>query len=75
MIFTPHANSYRRLHPRSHASTDWPSAIKAFEAGAYVGRIFTPLYQRLIVQAKRQELDTFLNHVTEFEYNTYLEVV
>lgn len=55
--------------------TDWPSAIAAFETGGHVSRIFTPLYQRLIVQAKRQELHTFLSHVTEFEYNTYLEVV
>ena len=55
--------------------TDWPSAIAAFEIGAHIGRIFDPFYQSLIVQAKRQELDTFLDHVTEFEYSTYLEVV
>ena len=54
---------------------DWPTAIQAFETGAYVPRIFDPLFQALIVQAKRQELNTFLSKVTEFEYETYLEVV
>ena len=55
--------------------TDWPSAIAAFETGAHVARIFDPFYQNLIVLAKRQELETFLSHVSEFEYSTYLEVV
>lgn len=55
--------------------TNWVSAIDAFEEGQHVTRIFDPLYRKLIVQAKRQELDTFLSHVPAFEYSTYLEVV
>lgn len=54
---------------------DWLSAIEAFQSGPHVTRIFDPLLQTLLVQTKRQELATFLETVTEFEYSSYLEVV
>ncbi|MEM7091141.1 MAG: glutamine synthetase family protein [Pseudomonadota bacterium] len=54
---------------------DWPSAIAAFESGDRIAEIFDPLMIRLFAQAKRQELDRFLETVTEFEHETYLDVV
>ena len=54
---------------------DWASAITAFDQGAIVGKIFNPMFKQLIVQAKQQEMATFLETVTPFEYKSYLEVV
>lgn len=54
---------------------DWAAAIAAFDQGAIVGTIFNPMFKQLIVQAKQQELATFLETVTSFEYKSYLEVV
>ncbi|WP_380058164.1 glutamine synthetase family protein [Falsihalocynthiibacter sp. SS001] len=55
--------------------SDWSLAINAFEEGEVMKKIFDPMLLQLIVQAKRQEMQRFLETVTEFEYQTYLEVV
>lgn len=54
---------------------DWAAAIDAFDQGPMVSKIFDSSFKQLIVQAKRQELERFLETVTDLEYNTYLEVV
>ncbi|MFK4259589.1 glutamine synthetase family protein [Agrobacterium tumefaciens] len=52
---------------------DWHSAINAFEGGALVSEIFSPVLRSALVSCKRQELETFATHITRFEYQTYLE--
>ncbi|ODA66742.1 Gamma-glutamylputrescine synthetase PuuA [Methyloligella halotolerans] len=54
---------------------EWGAAIEAFDAGSHVGDIFSPTLQRMLVDCKRQELQRFRQTVTEFEHQTYLEVV
>lgn len=54
---------------------DWAAAIDAFENGAHVSGIFPELLRRMLIDCKRQEHRTFKQQVTDFEYQTYLEVV
>jgi glutamine synthetase len=58
-----------------HLPFDWASAIKAFEQGAFTGRIFAPVLRRMLVSCKQQELAIFAGRVTDFEYHSYLETV
>ena len=54
---------------------DWASAIDAFERGSHVAEIFPKLLRRMLVDCKKQEHRIFKQHVTNFEYDAYLEVV
>ena len=54
---------------------DWATAIDAFENGNHVSGIFPDLLRRMLVDCKRQEQRIFKQQVTDFEYQTYLEVV
>jgi len=58
-----------------HLPTDWPTAIQAFDEGSYMQRIFSPVLREMLVTCKRQELQAFSRHVTDFEYHSYLETV
>lgn len=53
----------------------WNSAIKAFEDGKYVQQIYSKQLQRMFVQCKTQELARFSRQITDFEYQSYLEIV
>jgi glutamine synthetase len=54
---------------------DWATAIDAFRKGADVPTIFSRRLQTMLVECKMQELRKFARHVTNFEFETYLEVV
>ncbi|MEG6508944.1 glutamine synthetase family protein [Methyloligella sp. 2.7D] len=54
---------------------DWGTAIEAFRSGQYVPEIFSPTLQAMFADCKAQELQRFRRTVTEFEYQSYLEVV
>jgi glutamine synthetase len=58
-----------------HLPLDWATAIQAFRRGAHVPLIYSPRLQAMLVECKMQELKTFGRHVTDLEYDTYLEVV
>jgi glutamine synthetase len=58
-----------------HLPLDWASAIQAFKNGEFVKSIYSPRLQRMFVDCKRQEQFRFNRHVTEFEYDSYLETV
>ncbi|MGH1483162.1 MAG: glutamine synthetase family protein [Geminicoccales bacterium] len=55
--------------------TDWPSAMAAFEAGKLATEILNPTLHKMITACKRQEMERFAAHVTDFEYQSYLDVV
>lgn len=54
---------------------DWASAIDAFAAGSIVEDTMPAMLRDMLVACKRQELDTFAAQVTDFEYETYLDMV
>ena len=54
---------------------DWPSATAAFERGELIGEILNPTLHGMIAACKRQEIERFADHVTEFEYQSYMETV
>lgn len=54
---------------------DWASAIAQFQTGALIRNILNPTLHDMITACKRQELERFAAHVTEFEYRTYLEAI
>ena len=54
---------------------DWASAVDAFEDGTLIPRMLSVTLQKMLVDCKRQEMETFAEHVTDFEYHTYLEIV
>ena len=54
---------------------DWASAIDAFAAGQIVSDTLPPMLRDMLVACKRQELQTFAAQVTDFEYETYLDMV
>lgn len=54
---------------------DWATAISNFENSGSVKEIFSETLQKMFVDCKRQELRTFHRTVTDFEYQSYLEVV
>lgn len=54
---------------------DWASAVAAFENGDLMGEILNPTLNGMIAACKRQEMERFAAHVTEFEYRSYLETV
>lgn len=54
---------------------DWATAIDAFRKGKHVTEIFPKRLQTMLIECKTQELRKFARNVTNFEYDTYLEVV
>ncbi len=54
---------------------DWANAIEAFRNGPNVTEIFSPTLKDMFADCKAQELRRFRRTVTEFEYQSYLEVV
>ena len=52
---------------------DWASAIEAFSDSTGVERVYSKLLKRMLTQCKMQELRRFTQHVTDFEYQSYLE--
>lgn len=58
-----------------HLPLDWATSIQAFRRGAYVQQIYSKRLQTMLVESKMQELKRFARQVTDFEYDTYLEVV
>ena len=59
----------------AHLPPDWASAIESFEDGEHVKDIFSAQLQNMFVECKTQELNRFAEHVTDFEYHSYLDVV
>lgn len=55
--------------------TDWAAAIAAFETGEHIEDLFSPTLKNMLLDCKRQEMRIFSRTVTDFEYNSYLEVV
>jgi glutamine synthetase len=53
---------------------DWASAIDAFAAGKIVEQSLPLVLRDMLVACKRQELQTFALQVTDFEYETYLDM-
>lgn len=58
-----------------HLPLDWATAIQAFRRGELVQKIYSKRLQTMLVESKMQELQRFARQVTDFEYDTYLEVV
>lgn len=58
-----------------HLPLDWATAIEAFRRGALVQEVYSKRLQTMLVESKMQELRRFARQVTDFEYDTYLEVV
>lgn len=58
-----------------HLPLDWATAIEAFRRGTLVPEIYSKRLQTMLVECKMQELKRFARHVTNFEYDSYLEVV
>ncbi len=56
-----------------HIPDDWRTAIAAFESGAILPSIFSPLLRNLFAACKKQEYAVFASQVTDFEFSTYLE--
>ncbi|GKX33863.1 MAG: glutamine synthetase [Rhizobiaceae bacterium MnEN-MB40S] len=54
---------------------DWTSSIDAFENGSIMADLFDPVLCNALVSCKRQEVNTFLDQVSDFEIETYLEIV
>ncbi|CUH40007.1 Gamma-glutamylputrescine synthetase PuuA [Jannaschia seosinensis] len=58
-----------------HLPLDWATAIKAFAEGDNIPAIYSRRLRRMLLDCKRQEQKQFNRHVSEFEFQTYLEVV
>ena len=58
-----------------HLPLDWATAIEAFRRGGRVQRVYSKRLQTMLVESKMQELKRFARQVTDFEYDTYLDVV
>ncbi|MEQ8335625.1 glutamine synthetase family protein [Nisaea sp.] len=58
-----------------HLPLDWATAIEAFRRGRSVQNVYSKRLQTMLVESKTQELKRFARQVTDFEYDTYLEVV
>ena len=54
---------------------DWASAIDTFAAGKIVAETLPHVLRDMLVACKRQEMATFAAQVTDFEYETYLDMV
>ncbi len=57
-----------------HLPSDWKSAISAFENGEILPLVFSELLRKLYASCKNQEYAKFADQMTDFEYNTYMEI-
>ena len=64
-------DAYNLQLPAFHPTGPRPS--RPLQAVGWMAKIFSPTLQRMLVDCKRQELEIFAQHVTDFEYHTYLE--
>jgi glutamine synthetase len=55
--------------------SSWNSALETFEKGQTVRSFLSPEFIDMYCACKKQEMDVFAKHVTDFEYNSYLETV
>lgn len=55
--------------------TNWSGAITAFEEGTILPNIFSDTFNDLFVACKKQELSEFSRHVSDFEHQSYLDIV
>ena len=53
----------------------WISALDEFENGEIIPSFFCRELIDAFSACKKQEMDVFAGHVTDFEHNTYLETV
>ena len=53
----------------------WNSAVERFENGPEIGNIYSQQLRQMFVACKRQEMKRIARHVTDIEYQSYLEVV
>ncbi|WP_319025060.1 glutamine synthetase family protein [Nisaea nitritireducens] len=58
-----------------HLPLDWATAIEAFRRGRNIRKVYSQRLQTMLVESKLQELKRFARQVTDFEYDSYLEVV
>ncbi|WP_028466937.1 glutamine synthetase family protein [Nisaea denitrificans] len=58
-----------------HLPLDWATAIEAFRRGRNIRKVYSKRLQTMLVESKLQELKRFARQVTDFEYDSYLEVV
>ncbi|MFQ5623612.1 MAG: hypothetical protein ACE5FS_09465 [Paracoccaceae bacterium] len=49
--------------------------MRQFEGGSLVAEIFPPLLIDMFTRCKRQEMDMFNARMSDFEIETYLEIV
>ncbi len=66
-------DAYAQTH--AQLPRDWATAIEAFDGGSHVPDIFSPQLQKMLVECKSQELNRFSRQVSDFEYQSCLEVV
>ena len=55
--------------------TNWSAAITAFEEGSILPKVFSETFNDLFVACKKQELSEFSRHVSDFEHQSYLDIV
>ncbi len=64
-------NAYESDAPE--LATSWREAVDAFERGEILAPIFGELFTRAFTACKRQEIATADRHVSNFEYDAYLQ--
>ncbi len=59
--------------PAARLPTHWPLALEAAAASAFLREALTPAFFELFLAVKRQECEKFNAHITEVDYEWYLE--
>ncbi len=54
---------------------NWEASTSAFEQNDFISKYLSPLFHQMFASIKRQELQEFNNHMTDFEISTYLESI
>jgi len=52
---------------------DWKTAIEVFENGSALDSVLSPVLMNLYAACKKQEQEIFAMHMSDFEFNTYME--
>ena len=55
--------------------SEWGTAVDLFEEGKIMAEIFSPRLRQMLVDCKRQEIASFAQEVTNYEFSAYLEIV
>lgn len=71
----PFGSDAYKLKDTDRLADSWPSAVDKFNRGQFMKQIFDQGLIDIFVACKRQELKVFNNHVSQFEYDSYLEAV